>query len=506
MREEKRNLFFVLFLLAVIVLRIPCLFLPLVGDFSTKQCAYAMIARNFSIDREFLFPKIDYIIDGKKSYHLLEFPFPAYLAGFLWRVFKGNLDFWGKVVNLMFFLGSLVFMFILVKKITSEEISYMSVLIFSILPLSFIFSVFFQMEGAMLFFLTGGICFFFQWYEERKNIFIFLWVIFSGLLFLLKPHALVYYFFPLSLFLIKRDKKRFFCQYIFFSILSFIPVILWILHVIKTVQVSSNIVYSLVDSVGVREFPPSLLFEFSFYKRLFERLSNVVFTPMGFTFLVCGVVLFRKFKYGDFLFFWGMSLVIYMFLLPRKMIELPYYLLPLAVFGSIFIADFISNLNSTVFKKYIIIFLLLIVSSIYFIPAVFISPFRNRCVLEASKFVEKEIPKEAFIVAAHGSGCDLLYYCKRPGWNLLINKSNINKMYTKKEIEYFAKKRKRILKDSVEEMKYFVKKGAQYLVIAPKQDLFKNKSFHKYVSSNFSLIKEGRDYIVYEVKEKMRNN
>jgi beta-lactamase regulating signal transducer with metallopeptidase domain len=70
-----------------LLLRVPGLNRPLLGNFATKNVAYAMIAQNWATGQASLWhPTLHVLREGGPGLHLLEVPVTAYVAGALWRV------------------------------------------------------------------------------------------------------------------------------------------------------------------------------------------------------------------------------------------------------------------------------------------------------------------------------------------------------------------------------------------------------------------------------------
>ena len=97
-----------------LVVRLVGITRPLLGNFATKNCVYAMIARNWAEGRAgLLYPTLDVLRGGHRSLHLLRFPCSAYLTGGLWKVFGGSLDVWGRATAVAFSVASVALMFLL---------------------------------------------------------------------------------------------------------------------------------------------------------------------------------------------------------------------------------------------------------------------------------------------------------------------------------------------------------------------------------------------------------
>jgi hypothetical protein len=369
------------------------------------------------------------------------------------------------------------------------------------------------MEGAMLFFLFGSLYYFFKWYGDAKFQFPFMWFIFSALLLLLKPHAVIYYLLPLgSLFLWKYRIKVFRQPQLYIMILPVIPVMLWVLHVKIITTADNNVVfYSLVDSVGAREFPPPLLFEVSFYKDIFDKLSGLLLTPLGFTLFLIGICTSYKSKNTGFVYIWGLFTLLYVFVLPRKMVDLSYYLLPVGCVGTFFIAFAIKDVvENKIFlhaftKRTGKVFLgvtILIISFRYSFAPMFIIPEYDRHVVSAGKYIDENALRNSLVVASHGTSTDLLYYCNRTGWSFSVKREKLAQTFTPQELVYFKKKGKRIFNSPQEHLDYLINEhNASYFVCTPKRDLKANKGFFEYLQTNFSLLEETDGFIIYSLKK-----
>ncbi|MGB3082150.1 MAG: hypothetical protein WBB86_04080, partial [Candidatus Omnitrophota bacterium] len=123
MRLSKENLLVLGITLSGAAIRFIGINRPLLGNFATKACVYAMIAKNFARDGfQLLYPSFDVLRSGKPSLHLLEFPWVAYLVGVIHKMAGGNLDFWGRFVSVLFFVCSCYLLYKIVVEMFNSRV------------------------------------------------------------------------------------------------------------------------------------------------------------------------------------------------------------------------------------------------------------------------------------------------------------------------------------------------------------------------------------------------
>ena len=143
--------------LLAIVVRIPGIDRPLLGNFATKNVVYAMIARNWVEGRAgLLHPTLDVMVGGQRSLHLLEFPASAYFSGWLWSVMGGSLDVWGRVTAVGFMVAAVLLLYRFVHGRHGRHAAMGAALTLAISPVSILVGQSFMLEASLVLFTVAA--------------------------------------------------------------------------------------------------------------------------------------------------------------------------------------------------------------------------------------------------------------------------------------------------------------------------------------------------------------
>ncbi|RNC29956.1 MAG: hypothetical protein AWM53_00176 [Candidatus Dichloromethanomonas elyunquensis] len=167
-KQEKLLLFFLLFGLAVIRLY-HVNFPSLEIEESWRQADTESMAWNYvKYDANPFHPNLNY--DGPlPNIPALEIQVTTYLISLLYRLF-GHQYFLARLVPLMFFILSGVFLYAFARNYMKTGAALISLLIYGILPLNVYYSRAIMPESAALMFWTGGFYFFDKWLARKKNL------------------------------------------------------------------------------------------------------------------------------------------------------------------------------------------------------------------------------------------------------------------------------------------------------------------------------------------------
>lgn len=175
--RNKERFITVLIFLFILALRIPHInSSPYEACELWRQSDTEAIARNFVEHRfNIFFPQLNY--DGPlPNYSQLEFQITTFLIAILYKIF-GYHYFLARLVPLLFFMGSVYFLFLIGKKFYGAKAAWLAILIYAILPLNLFFSRAIMPESAALLFFTGAFYFFSRWIDSEK----FCYLIYSAL-------------------------------------------------------------------------------------------------------------------------------------------------------------------------------------------------------------------------------------------------------------------------------------------------------------------------------------
>lgn len=480
---------------------------PLLGNFSSRATANAMIAKNFlTSGYDFFHPRINIIINGKPAIDLIDFPFLSYLVAFLYKFFGFSIDFWGRITAVFFSGASMVLLYLLVKKFFDKKHAFFSLLFFILSPLSIVIGQSFQSDMPALFFSIALIYSFSEWLDKERFSMFLLSLISGSLVLLLKPQN-IYLFLPLLFLLYYKYKLCFLRKWEIWmlGLFMFLPSVFWNYHAYKLSLKYDNVIGTLYRSIGSESFPSPLLLSPLFYKTLFDSLAGIVLTPFGFTLVFLGFLTKFQERRQRMFFFWFSAILIYFLIIPRKIMDLNYYLLPIlppaGVFAAKFLRVFLLKSVSQLFllekpiSKLALFIFVLGTSMRYAWNPAFVTPLEDRAVVRAGKMVQKLTPKEAKVIAAHGTSWDFLYYCDRYGWEFEINREELASQLKDNSLNKYP--------DPISWLEKLRREGAEYFATVDMEKLNRHKNFKNYLYSNYKLILKDEEFVIFDLRRKI---
>jgi 4-amino-4-deoxy-L-arabinose transferase-like glycosyltransferase len=422
---------FVLVCLAILV-RAAGIGRPLVGHFATKNAIYAMIARNWVTGRSpFWLPMTDCMAGGDRGWHLLEIPLAAYLAGAGWAVCGGSLDVWGRAVSIGFSAAGACLVFLLVRRWHSLRAAWAAALVFALSPASIIFGQSFMLESSVVFFMLATLWSTEQWLATGRARWFALAGVSMALLLCTKIYMLVLLL-PLAALAARKimdlpaiKRGGWILGSLGLALLGTAPALGWCGMTLELASAdnpaSARVYYSLYRSGAAQQTSLSLLLSVRFYWRLLCDLAGTGATPVGLLLAALGAVSPSARRHVP----WLASMALLVALLPGKFFELRYYafvLVPaLAVLAGLGWEWMATRLPAP--RTLGAICLLLGAGCSWRLSATpaFATPAEDRAVTVAAAAAREVSAPSEPVATLHGAGCDLLYYCDRPGWALSTN-------------------------------------------------------------------------------------
>jgi len=457
------------------VVRLPEITRPLLGNFATKNCVYAMIARNWAEGRAGLFyPTVDVLKGGSRSWHMLEFPVSAYLSGGLWKLLGGSLDTWGRATAVAFSVGSVAIMFLFVRRRHGHSAATAAALALALAPVSIIYGQSFMLEASLVFFTLATFYALDRWggplaripqhsvplldvrqavmrspaphcfceavahcelpsaVGQKRGPGRIGWLVAAdvslALLLLTKIYMLVVLL-PLAGEVFRwrpAAGRRPRCAVLAVLLVAIMPAAFWYAFAYRTASpegpFAERIFYSVRQSADAQLTAYRLLSSADFYRQILDDLTGVVLTPIGFVLALVGLT-HRQWRQHA---VWLLAMVLLVAALPRKFHEMNYYYMavlpPLCIMAGLgwqVIGERVrsgpTNLRSVPAVAGLLLVALLF-SFRYAVRPAFVTPQEDRGVLEAARLVQQLTAEDEPVVTMHGTAIDLLYYCRRPGW------------------------------------------------------------------------------------------
>ena len=160
MRNKLSNhhIYLLVILITAFLIRLINIGSPLLEFFPPRQTQTAEITRNIYVNGwpDFWTPKVRYFTNGAPIPYVLEFPFYNGIVASAYHLFGPNVI-WGRIVSLMFFLGSTAVFYRLLLKTFPTIPTILAILFFIFSPLHILISRSFQPEELALFLLLLAI-------------------------------------------------------------------------------------------------------------------------------------------------------------------------------------------------------------------------------------------------------------------------------------------------------------------------------------------------------------
>jgi len=131
---------------------------PFMGHYASYQgtvmasMARNMVRENFS---NIFLPKTDVILQGQKSLHLNQYPFPSLLVAGAVKFVGGSYEFWGRFQAILFNLFSILLPFFIAQRLFGRAAALTSAIIFALSPLTVVYGQSFMSEPSSLFFFSS---------------------------------------------------------------------------------------------------------------------------------------------------------------------------------------------------------------------------------------------------------------------------------------------------------------------------------------------------------------
>lgn len=419
---------------------------PVADWHSWRQSDTSAVSRNFiKYGFDVLHPRFDdlsngvSLIDNPQGYRFVEFPIYNVLqAGFFALFGYFTLEQWGRLVAIFSSLGSLVFLYLIVKKYISPRASFFAAFFYAFLPYNIYFGRVILPDQLMVALMLGGIYFFDRWLssdviprpkaeESWRGSFSASWririttlyilaVIFTTVAILIKPFVL---FFGLPfLYLVWRRFRLTFLKMWepwVFIILAILPFIFWRAWM---QQYPEGIPRSdwLFNGNGIR-------FKGAFFHWIFaERISHLILGFFGLPFVVIGLLAKPK-KEGWLFYLFIISALVYLTVLATGNVQHDYYQILIIPTLALFFAkgiDFLLENAGKLFNRYVV-YVVIIVSVLFMLAFGWFKvrdfySIQHPEIIEAGKAVDRLTPKDAKVIAVYNGDTTFLYHTNRRGW------------------------------------------------------------------------------------------
>lgn len=420
-----KKLWVTLIILLAFTLRLYRLNAPLADWHSWRQADTSAVSRNFAKKGfDLLHPRFDDLsnvpsgLENPEGYRFVEFPVYNLIQAILFKTLPlVSLEVWGRLVSILSSLGSLIFLYLIVKKYLDSKVALLSAFFFAILPFNIYYSRVILPEPMMLLTSLGMIYFFDKWIEKSKLLDSFLAILLAALSYLLKPFTLV---FLLPIAYLGWRKWRFnYLKWLTLSLCLFASLLpfLWWRWWMSQYPEGIPAYDWLFNEAGIR-------FKGAFFWWIFaERIGKLILGYWGLILLGLGLAIKPNKKEGWFFYWWLVAILAYFTILAGGNVRHDYYQVLAIPIICIFLAKgayFLLTAPKQYFNKLLCCLLFTVCCFFMFAFSWYqVRDFfniNNPAIIEAGKAVDRLLPKDAKVIAPYGGDTAFLYQTNRQGW------------------------------------------------------------------------------------------
>jgi len=455
---------------------------PLADHHSWRQADTAAVARNFIKEGfDFFHPRIDNMTSinilsegNEERLFMVEPPIYQTIIFPFYKIF-GVKESLARLVSIIFSLGAMVFLYLLVSRLTNKWIGLLAAFFMGVLPYSIFYSRTVLPESLILFTNIGMLYYFYRWLkEERISLGILAWL-FTALSLLLKTFPF-FLLLPLAYFLYQRWGFAFLKQkkIWLFAFLAVIPFVLWRFWAKQFPDGIPSFIW-LFNEGGIRFRP-------AFFHWIFAgRIGKLILGYWGLVPFVLGLILKPFRKEGYFFHLWLVAFLIYVSVFAAGNVTHDYYQIPFIPIAAVFLAKG-SFWLLTIPKKYFSRLLSWLVLAVCLLFMIGFSWFEVRGfyliqggVDLAGRAVDELTPKDALVLTGDSNDATLLYNTNRYGW-------------TGGYASYFPNSKGTIQK---------IKEMGGTVYVTTKFD--RDSEFGQEMLQNYQIIKETDQYIIFSL-------
>lgn len=474
-----------LILLLALGLRLYKIDIPLADHHSWRQSDTAAVARNFIKEGfDFFHPKIDNMAPVSKEmvfnphrYFLVEPPIYQTLVAGLYYLY-GIQEKLARLVSIAFSLGAIVFLYLLVRKLTNQWIGLLVSFFMSVLPFSIYYSRVVMPETEMLFASIGMLYFFLLWLERQTRLRFGLAVFFAAWALTLKTFP---FFLALPmLYLVWRKWGFGFLKQkslYLFTIIALLPFGLWRLWISQYPEGIPSYLW-LFNLYGIRFRP-------AFFRWIFaERIGKLILGYWGLPLLVLGLILKPWKKESWFFHWWLIAFLAYVTIFASGNVTHDYYQVPFIPLAAIFMAKgsyWLLNAPRRIFSR--VTCYVLLITCILFAIGFSWYEVKGFYLIQggvdlAGLAVDELTPKDALVLTGDSNDATLLYNTNRYGW-------------TGGYASYFPNE-----KESLNKARDM---GAEFYVTTKVKEL-KDTDFGQFLYREFKIVKETDQYVIFDLR------
>lgn len=355
--------------------------------------------------------------DNPKGWRMVEFPVVNGLTALIVRGVgeMGDLVIWGRMVSIIFSLGSIVFLYLIARRFSGERTALISATVFALLPYNIYFSRTILPEVPLVFFSLAAIYFSVPpanfWLSAGS----------AAMALLLKPYA-IFLGLPILYLGWKHEnlpgrRLNKFVKLFVWAVVVLMPFLLWRVWITQFSEGIPAFTW-LLNGNGIR-------FKGAFFRWIFaDRIGRLILGYWGLIPFGLGLAIKPNQKEGWFYHWWLLGILGYLVIFATGNVQHDYYQIIAVPIIAIFVAKGIEFLFSPpkVFSKYIS--LLIVFCSLLFALAFGWFHIRDYFninhpeIVEAGRAADKVLAADAKVVAPYDGDTAFLFQTNRKGWSI----------------------------------------------------------------------------------------
>lgn len=351
--------------------------------------------------------------DNPKGWRMVEFPLVNGLTAGIIRGVGGELVIWGRMVSIVFSLGSIIFLYLIVKRFSGEKTALIAAGVMAILPYNIFYSRVILPEVPLVFFSLAAIYFSvgnFFWLSAGS----------AAIALLLKPYA-IFLALPI-LYLGWRGCRNFTCgssakliKLFVWAVIALLPFLLWRVWIMQFPEGIPAFTW-LLNGNGIR-------FKGAFFRWIFaDRLGRLILGYFGLIPLGIGLIVKPSDREGWFYRWWGLGILAYLIIFATGNVQHDYYQIITIPIISIYAAKGIDWLlrppqsisRMASYGALAVTILFTLAFGWYHIRDYF--NINHPEIMEAGRAADKILPAAAKIVAPYDGDTAFLFQTNRSGW------------------------------------------------------------------------------------------
>jgi 4-amino-4-deoxy-L-arabinose transferase-like glycosyltransferase len=399
---------------------------PIADWHSWRQADTGAVTRNFVKEGYSpLYPKYDSLITQNEMripnpnrYFFAEFPLYNSMQYFGYILIgKLTLEEWGRLISIIFSTLTIPVLFLLVRKHSNERVALIASFFFAFLPYNIYYGRVIMPDPLHVFLSVLALYLVTLWTRSGK----LGWAILAGLAYsgalLTKPYALVLLI-PIGYLVFDQWKLtaiKKLSAYVF-GIASIVPLLLWRIHI--TTHPEGMFATSWLYNQG------NIRFTGAYFRWLiYDRMNRLIFATGGFVLFFLGIIRGYLDRRNWFYYSWLLAIIVFFIVIAKGNVTHDYYQMPIVPIGSIFIAlglDYLvfssENVKHRIINSVIGLFLVCLTLAFGWYEVRGYFNINNPAIVEAGKYVDQNLPKDALVIAPYQYDSSFLYQTNRYGW------------------------------------------------------------------------------------------